>query len=103
MAGLTAYPAKPEGTQAFAIVTPGGGCKTHSPFPEDLQEITLSSISSAVFANYAEISNGLSYLTGARWSSYNVAEFPAPFRGAPWSGSTLLGPTPSLGRRFHSK
>ena len=43
----------------------------------------MSSISSAVFANYAEISNGLSYLTGARWSSYNVAEFPAPFRGAP--------------------
>ena len=39
-------------------------------------------MSSAVFANYVEINNGVSYLSGAGWRSYNVAHLPGPFRGA---------------------
>jgi hypothetical protein len=61
---------------------PGAGRKTPSPFPAALKEIVATSVSSAGFANYAEISNGLSYLSGAGWTVYNVAELPGPFRGA---------------------
>jgi hypothetical protein len=81
--GIDGLPGEAGGHSRFgAIVTPGGGRKTHSPFPEALNEIVITSVSGAVFANYAEISNRLSYLSGAGWVSYNVAELPAPFRGA---------------------
>jgi hypothetical protein len=81
--GIDGLPGEAGGhTRLGAIVTPGGGRKTYSPLPEALEEIVRTSVSSAVLANYAEISNGLSYLSGAGWSSYNVAELPAPFRGA---------------------
>lgn len=81
--GIDGLPGEAGGHTRFgAIVTPGGGRKTHSPLPGALQEIVTTSVSSAVFANYVEISKGLSYLSGAGWSSYNVAELPAPFRGA---------------------
>ena len=81
--GVDGLPGEAGGHTRFgAIVTPGGGRKTHSPFPEALEEVVTTSVSSAIFANYAEITNGLSYLSGAGWSSYNVVELPAPFRGA---------------------
>jgi hypothetical protein len=81
--GVDGLPGEAGGHTRFgAIVTPGGGRKTHSPFPEALAEIVTTSVSSAVFANYAEINNGLIYLSGAGWSSYNVADLPGPFRGA---------------------
>lgn len=82
-AGVDGLPGEAGGHTRFgAIVTPGGGRKTHSPFPEALAEIVTTSVSSAVFANHVEINNGLSYLNGAGWASYNVAELPGPFRGA---------------------
>jgi hypothetical protein len=82
-AGVADLPGEAGGHTRFGtIVTPGGGRKTHSPFPEALAEIVTTSVSSAVFANHVETSNGLSYLSGAGWTSYNVAELPGPFRGA---------------------
>ena len=81
--GVDGSPGEAAGHTRFGtIVTPGGGRKTHSPFPEALVEIVTTSVSSAVFANYFEFNNGLSYLSGAGWSSYNVAHLPGPFRGA---------------------
>lgn len=81
--GVAGLPGEAEGHTRFgAIVTPGGGRKTHSPFPQALAEIITTSVSSAVFANYVEINNGLSYLGGAGWCSYNVADLPGPFHGA---------------------
>jgi hypothetical protein len=81
--GVDGLPGEAGGHTRFgAIVTPGGGRKTHSPFPEALAETVMTSVSSAVLANYVEISNGLSYLSGAGWASYNVADLPGPFRGA---------------------
>jgi hypothetical protein len=69
-------------TRFGAVVTPGGGRKTHSPFPEALAETVTTSVSSAVFANYVEVNNGLVYLSGAGWRSYGVANLPSPFRSA---------------------
>jgi hypothetical protein len=81
--GIDGLPGEAGGHSRFgAIVMPGGGRKTHSPFPEVLNETVTTSVSGAVFANHAEISNGLSYLSGAGWSSYNVPELPGPFGGA---------------------
>ena len=81
--GVDGLPGEAAGHTRFgAIVTPGGGRKTHSSFPGALAEIVMSSVSSAVFANHVEINNGLSYLNGAGWRSYNVANLPGPFRGA---------------------
>ena len=80
--GVDGLPGEAGGHSRFgAIVTPGGGRKTHSPFPEDLAEIVTTSVSSAVLANYVEINNGLSYLGGAGWASYKVTDLPGPFRG----------------------
>lgn len=82
-AGVDGLPGEASGHTRFGtIVTPGGGRKKHSPFPEALAEIVNTSVSSAVFANHVEINNGLSYLSGAGWRSYDVAGLPAPFRGA---------------------
>jgi hypothetical protein len=61
------------------LVMPGGGRNTHSAFPEALAEAVRTSIPSAVLANHVEI-NGLSYLSGAGWGTYNVDELPGPFR-----------------------
>lgn len=69
-------------TRFGAIIAPGGGRKTHSPFPKALAEIVTTSVSSAVLARYVEINNGLGYLSGAGWSSYGVTGLPAPFRCA---------------------
>jgi hypothetical protein len=81
--GVDGLPGEAGGHTRFgAIVTPGGGRKTHSPFPEALAETVTTSVSSAVLANYIEINNGLCYLSGAGWASYNVAKLPGPFRGA---------------------
>jgi hypothetical protein len=81
--GVDGLPSEAAGhTRLGAIVTPGGGRKKHSPFPEALAEIVTTSVSSAVFANHVEINNGLSYLNGAGWRSYDVAELPGPFRAA---------------------
>jgi hypothetical protein len=81
--GVDGLPGEAGGHTRFgAIVTPGGGRKTHSPFPEALREIVTTSVSSAVFANYVETKNGLSYLTGAGWCSYSLTDLPGPFRGA---------------------
>jgi hypothetical protein len=83
VAGWPGLPGEASGHTRFGtIVTSGGGRKKHSPFPEALAEIVKTSVSSAVFANHIEINNGLSYLSGAGWASYNVAELPGPFRGA---------------------
>ena len=83
--GVAGLPGEAGGHTRFgAIVTPGGGRKTHSPFPGALAEIVTTSVSSAVFANHVEINNGLSYLNGAGWRSYTVAELPGPFRAALW-------------------
>ena len=103
-AGVDGLPGEASGHTRFgAVVTPGGGRKKHSPFPEVLADIVTTSVSSAVFANHVEINNGLSYLSGAGWASYNVAVFPAPSAARFASGSTCLGPTPSLGQKFPSK
>ena len=81
--GVDGLPGEAGGHTRFgAIVTPGGGRKTHSPFPEALAETVTTSVSSAVLANYVEINNGLSYLSGAGWASYTVADLPSAFRGA---------------------
>lgn len=81
--GVDGLPGEAGGHSRFgAVVTPGGGRKVHSPFPEPLVGTVTASISSAVLANYVEINNGLGYLSGAGWASYNVAELPGPFRGA---------------------
>jgi hypothetical protein len=81
--GVDGLPGEAAGhTRLGAIVTPGAGRQKHSPFPEALAERVTTSVSSAVFANYVEINNGLGYLSGAGWASYNVAELPGPFRGA---------------------
>jgi hypothetical protein len=80
--GVDGLPGEAAGHSRFgAIVMPGASRKTHSPFPEALAAIVKTSVSSAVFANHVEI-NGLCYLTGAGWTSYNVAALPGPFRGA---------------------
>lgn len=82
-AGVNGLPSEASGHTRFgAIVTPGGGRKKHSPFPKILADFVTTSVSSAVFANHVEINNGLSYLSGAGWTSYNVAELPGPFRAA---------------------
>ena len=82
-AGVAGLPGEAGGHTRFGtIVTPGGGRKVHSPFPEVLAEIVTICISSAVFANHVEINNGLSYLSGAGWASCNVTKLPGPFRGA---------------------
>lgn len=82
-AGVDGLPGEAAGHTRFGnIVTPGGGRQKHSPFPEALAEHVTTSVSSAVFANHVEINNGLGYLSGAGWASYNVAELPGPFRGA---------------------
>lgn len=82
-AGVDGLPGEAGGHSRFgSIITPGGGRKKHSPFPAGLAEIVTTSVSSAVFANHVEINNGLSYLSGAGWAWYNVAELPGPFRGA---------------------
>lgn len=81
--GIDGLPGEAGGHTRFGVlVASGGGRKSHSPFPDDLHERVTTSVSSAVLANYAELSNGLCYLAGAGWSSYSVAELPAPFRGA---------------------
>jgi hypothetical protein len=81
--GIAGLPGEAGGHMRFgAIVLPGTGRKTHRPFPEALAEVVTTSVSSAVFANYAEISNGLTYLSGAGWSSFDVTALPAPFGGA---------------------
>ena len=81
--GVAGLPGEASGhIRIGAIVLPGAGRKAHSPFPEALAGIVTTSVSSAVFANYVEINNGLSYLSGAGWCSYNVADLPGPFRGA---------------------
>jgi hypothetical protein len=81
--GIDGLPGEAGGHTRFGtIIVPGGGRKTHSSFPEALEVSVRTSVSSAMFANYAEISNGLGYLIGAGWSSYSVAEFPAPLRAA---------------------
>jgi hypothetical protein len=81
--GVDGLPGEAGGHTRFGpIVAPGGGRKTHSPFPEALAEIVTTSVSSAVLANHVETNNGLIYLSGAGWSSYSVAELPGPFRGA---------------------
>ncbi|NEA36078.1 hypothetical protein [Streptomyces sp. SID13031] len=83
--GVDGLPGEAGGHTRFgAVITPGGGRDTHSPFPEALAEIVTTSVSSALFANYAEMNNGLSYLIGAGWSSYEVVELPGPFRAALW-------------------
>jgi hypothetical protein len=82
-AGVAGLPGEAGGHTRFgSIFTPGGGRKMHSPFPEALAEIVMTSICSAVLANHVEVNNGLSYLSGAGWASYNVAALPGPFRGA---------------------
>jgi hypothetical protein len=81
--GVDGLPGEAGGHTRFgAVVTPGGGRKTHSLFPKALAEIVTTSVSSAVLANHAEVNNGLVYLTGAGWRSYGVTDFPGPFRGA---------------------
>ncbi|GAA1603738.1 hypothetical protein GCM10009789_67190 [Kribbella sancticallisti] len=83
--GVDGLPGEAGGHTRFgAVVTPGGGRETHSPFPAALSEIVTTSVSSALFANYAEINNGLSYLMGAGWSTYEVVELPGPFRAGLW-------------------
>lgn len=82
-AGVDGLPGEAAGHTRFGnIVALGGGRQKHSPFPEDLAERVTTSISSAVFANYVEINNGLGYLSGAGWARYNIAELPSPFQGA---------------------
>ncbi|MBP2354115.1 hypothetical protein JOF29_005225 [Kribbella aluminosa] len=81
--GVDGLPGEAAGHSRFgAVVVPGGGRKKHSPFPEALNDIVTTSVSSALFANYAEINNGLSHLIGAGWTSYDVVELPGPFRSA---------------------
>ncbi|MEW2559367.1 hypothetical protein [Streptomyces griseorubiginosus] len=81
--GVEGLPGEAGGHTRFGdIVAPGGGRKVHSPFPLDLAEIVTTSVSSAVLANHVEINNGLCYLSGAGWASYNIAELPGPFHGA---------------------
>ena len=102
--GVAGLPGEAGGHTRFgAVVTPGGGRKTHSSFPEALPEIVTTSVSSAVFANYVEINNGLVYLSGAGWRSYGVADLPSPFAARFVSGSTCLGPMSSLGQKSPSK
>ena len=80
--GVDGMPGEAGGHTRFgAIVTPGGGRKMHSPFPDTLAEVVTTSVSSAVLANYVEVNSGLHYLIGAGWSSYNVPALPSPFRG----------------------
>jgi hypothetical protein len=75
--GVAGLPGEAAGHTRFgAVVTPGAGRKTHSPFPEALAETVTTSVSAAVFANYVEVNNGLAYLSGAGWRSYDVANLP---------------------------
>jgi hypothetical protein len=80
--GIDGMPGEAGGHTRFGtIVIPGAGRSTHTPFPAALADAISSSIPSVILANHAEYSNGLSYLSGAGWGSYDVTELPAPFRG----------------------
>ena len=79
--GVDGLPGEAGGHTRFgAIITTGGGRKTHSPFPDALAEKVTTSVSSAVLANYVEVNNGLGYLSGAGWTSCSAKVLPAPFR-----------------------
>lgn len=69
-------------TRVGHIVTPGGGRESHALIPEPLRRAVSTSISSAVLGRYAEVANGLVYLSGAGWTNYNVETLPGPFGAA---------------------
>lgn len=82
-AGVGGMPGEAGGHTRFGnVVTPGAGRETHTPLPVALTEVVSTSISSAVLTRYAEIANGLAYLSGAGWTNYAVNELPAPFSAA---------------------
>lgn len=81
--GIDGMPGEAGGHTRFGtIVSPGGGRKTHTEFPAAFADSVQTSVSAAVLANYAELTNGLVFLAGAGWSAYRVDELPAPFTGA---------------------
>jgi hypothetical protein len=82
-AGVDGLPAEASGHTRFgSVITPGGGRKKHSPFPEALAKIVKTSVSSALFGDYVEITNGLCYLARGGWSRYEVTDLPGAFTAA---------------------
>jgi hypothetical protein len=81
--GVGGLPGEASGHSRFgAIILPGSDRQRHSPFPEALKNIVMTSISAALFANHAEVHNSLGYLSGAGWSHFELTELPAPFLSA---------------------
>jgi hypothetical protein len=78
--GVEGMPGEAGGHTRFGdLVTPGGGRRMHQPFPAGLTGAVEASIAAALFTNYAEVVNGLGYLSGTGWSSYRVRELPGAF------------------------
>lgn len=80
--GVLSYPGECGGHTRFGnVVAPGAGRAVLSPLPQELDGLVLSSIPAAIMSNYAEIVNGLAYLSGAGWENYVVDELPGPLAG----------------------
>jgi hypothetical protein len=80
--GVDGMPGEAGGhTRVGTLVSPGGGRQTHTAFPAAFADSVQTSVSAAVLANYAELTNGLVFLAGAGWSAYFVDELPTGFSG----------------------